>query len=318
MSSKLVKMSMVGVIILMSYIKIVSATVITVGQSGADYDNFDDALDAAVNNDTVQFIDSETYSTTNAPSKVLSGFTVESVIGERATLYFANATGYSGNNWGMLIDGSDFTLNNMVIKSDRKYAIYSGTELVNPIITNVYFVMTEVTSGPVGVVTADGMDISYCTFYGAGNTSVGGYGISWSADTTITVNHCSFDNHMTGIYNGSGNASTLSVSNSVFGNWYDSKWMGGFTIDAVTATATEDYNVSYGPRVFVRSGDLPKVTSGGHSVKAGTYDAVFTGNTLNGDWTVASGLYNAASDGTTIGAWQFVPEIPKGTIIIIE
>ena len=70
--------------------------------------------------------------------------------------------------------------------------------------------------------------------------------------------------------------------------------------------------------VFVKLTGAGTVTSGGHTVQATARNQVYAdaGDTSAGDWQSAAALYYAASDGTTIGAWQ-VPEPATMSLLVI-
>lgn len=293
-------------------------SVLTVGVAGM-YPNFDSAMATPPGyHDIIRFIDSETYVTTNAFYLSVEQLTIDTIEGEQATLYFTNTTGSAGQYYGLILDEDNITISNLNITAERSTIIAVGSGS-NATFRSVNFVNS---GGGTGTECQNGSSFAYCTFYGAAAADGGGYGISWSYGAAITVNHCSFDNLKAPIRSSDGDASTTAaVTNCAFGAWYDNKYSAGITIGGTPPTATEDYNASYGPRPFIRSGDLVKVTSGGHSINygysdpSGTYADVFAGSTSAGQWNVAKALYKAASDGTTIGAWQFVP---RGTMIVIK
>ena len=297
---------------------------LTVG-AGGNYAHFLDALAAATApNDTIRFLDSATYAVSNNPYLSIDGLTIMSEEGQRATLDF---TGPGGSYYGMIVDADHITVSNMIVRTSERSTLVALAGGTNSSFSHANFINT---GGGTGVESSKNGTFEYCTFYGAGAAWGGGAGISWSSGTAISVNHCSFDNLETGIYNPARDAATeLTLSNSAFGTWVDSRWRGGFTLngDPVPATVAEDYNASYGPRVFITGpsdgNDVSVTTSGGNSVHygygaGGSYSDVFTGATVNGDWTVASALYTAAGDGTTIGAWQFVATPVAGTLIMVH
>ena len=72
----------------------------------------------------------------------------------------------------------------------------------------------------------------------------------------------------------------------------------------IAGDLTEDYNIYYLQDAIAAVTGDGTVTSGGNTIKVGFYSDIFIGDTSTGDWTVASALGTAASDGTTIGAWQ--------------
>ena len=317
--SLVVKYVMSSIAVMISIVHIASAATNTVGKSGADYDNFYDAMTAAVDNDTVQFVDSEVYVETNHVYIDQANLTLESATGEKATVFFTNSV--SGVQvYGMRTHASHFTIRNMIIKSERTVALATGDSVLytNTTVKNVDFVLptSNTVKKPKAIYTCTGMNISYCTFYGVEPLLNKGYPIQMIADAAnVTVNHCSFDQCQIPIYTANAN-SHLSVYNSAFGQYKaGSSYDGGIRVQIASSTVFEDYNSAYGPKDLVHGDDVIMVTSGGHSIDADAYTDVFTGTTSNGDWIVHSDLHTAASDGTTIGAWQFVA---KGTIIIVQ
>lgn len=294
--------------------------VLTVG-SGGMYADLASALAAPPDcGDLIQFIDSATYDmTSEAPALNIDRLTIASAEGERATLDFTAA---GPSYYGLKMDADLLTVSNLNITTSVRTTLIQAAGGTNASFRNVSFVNT---GGGTGIETLDGTSFEYCTFHSASADWGGGFGISWSYGNAITVNHCSFNNCESGIKNPDGDASTtLVVSNSAFGQWTDSRWIGGFTIGGVACTATEDYNASYGPRPFIRGvddgNDVAKTTSGGHSIHygyPGSITDVFIGDTSAGNWKVPVALRTAASDGTAIGAWQPPPGI-IGSVLLLQ
>jgi len=294
-----------------------SGSILTVGASGT-YTTIADAWAAAASGDTIRFIDSGTYTssaTLNLNSK--SNLTVESASGQRATIDFAGGTA------GFYVNADGFTVQNLNLNTqgaaDSIITAASPPVGNSATITNINFTRSVGTTGygAHGLVqSADNMSISYSTFKGVGDdTNEGrGVGISWSVGTTLAVDHCSFDNFMIPINQGASSGTTdITVTNSAFGNWRPSGWAGGITTADSGATGAEDYNASYGPMPLLVGPGV--ITSGGHSFTVGSYSGIFAGDTSVGNWAVNPALYTAAGDGTTIGAWQAVPE-PTGLSLI--
>ncbi len=291
MSSKISKwvcLIVVGCIVSMS-----SASVLTVGKSGAMYTTLIDALDAANPSDTVQFIDSETYLITGASQSYDQGLIIESAPGQRATLNF------SGGGWtGLYLGATDMTVRNLNIESERDVAVWCGND--NPTIYDVS--VKNLVDDKVGIILQSGAIVSYSTFL---STSIFGGNALQTTGLNTTIDHCSFSSWTKGII-GSGDAD---VTNSVFGNM--NSW-GGAYCPLAYATGTEDYNAYSGCTLIA---DGTSITSGGNTIDLGA-TSVYAGDPAAGDWSVIPSLYSAASDGTTIGAWQ-APEPAMMTIMTV-
>ncbi len=280
--SRLVCLIVVGCIVSMS-----SAAVLTVGKSGATYTTLIDALDAANPNDTVQFIDSETYLIADVNQNYDQGLIIESAPGEKATLNF------SGGGWtGLYLGATDMTVRNLNIESDRSVAIWAGMD--NPTIDNVNITVTADDSK--GIVGETGLNVTSSTFIG---TSVyGGNAIQVIGEGTI--DHCSFYQWTSPIM-GDSSAVNADITNSVFGVWYNTT--GYAAISIKYGSGDEDYNAYGGVSSdYVLSGS--NVTIGVNTINLGAATSPFAGDPSTGDWSVIESLYTAASDGTTIGAWQ--------------
>lgn len=293
---------------------IASATVLTVG-AGGDYSDIDSALTASGAGDTIRFVDSAVYS----PASFLSitgknNLTIESAAGQRATISFTGASGH-----GIYLNSSGVTFKDLDMTTTRDGALMASNPATgtNATITGVNFSRTVGLGnyGSAGLVeTTDGMSISYSTFRGEGDMTINrGWGISWSGGTTVTVNHSSFDNLYLPINNPAGSGTTgITVTNSAFGRWHPAGWAGAIGLADGVPTVSENYNAAHGstydvsPMVYNPGG--ASVTSGANSFWVDNYGDLFVGDTAADNWEVAPALYTAASDGTTIGAWQAVPE----------
>ena len=289
------------------------ADTLTVG-AGGTYADLEAALAAAVADDTIQFLDSATYTMTNDLNIAgKPGLTIESAAGQRAVLNFTGDRGANNNNyWGMLY-GANQTIRDVDIHFGRFTALAGGG--TNTTIEGVNFVMTGCGTctgvGQTGMETVSGVNILYSTFYGTGATGGGGLGISLSGNNTnVLANHVSFDNLQTPIRNTNADA-FMTLQNSAVGAFHSASWSFVFllangTDPAPHSYASEDYNAVYGPNGLINPPELFKLTSGGNSIDAALYEDVFVGSTSNGDWRVAEPLIGAAGDSLSIGAWQTV------------
>ena len=303
------KQVLTGVAVLAFAIPLASASLLTVG-AGGTYADLEAALVAAVADDTIQFVDSATYTMANDLSLTSKpGLTIDSAPGQRATLNFTGGTGANnGNYWGMIY-GRNQTLRNIDIHFERSTALAAaGT---NTTIQGVNFVMTSPTLAQTGMETASDVSVLHSTFYGRFASGGGGIGISLSGNNTgVLADHVSFDNLQTPIRNTNPNA-FITLRNSAVGAFHSASWSFVFllangTDPAPHSFAAEDYNAVYGPNGLINPPELFKLTSGGNSIDAALYEDVFAGTTSNGDWRVADSLIGAASDLLAIGAWQTV------------
>lgn len=310
MACKMSSLLCAGIIGAASFTSIASAALLTVG-AGGDYSNISDAVTAAAGGDTIRFIDSATYSSGSLFLSSKHGLTIESAVGQRATINFSNGS------YGFYLNANNVTFKNLNLNTEStSTSIITAEASPNgsgAVITDVNFTRSVQLSNynvtPL-VQSAEGMQITYSTFRGSGASPTGlGVGLGWSIGTTVTVDHSSFDNFMIPINQGSSSGTTdLTITNSAFGGWYAAGWSGGISMADAGPTLSEDYNARYGPGVYIYNPGGATVTSGGNSFAVGTYAGIFAGDTSLGQWQVDPALYTAASDGTTIGAWQAVPE----------
>jgi hypothetical protein len=278
-----------------------SAVGFTVGQTGADYTDINVAIAAVTEtNTTIRFIDSATYEMNQLDiiAAKYEGLTIESAEGQKATISFSGA-----GNFCTIFGQPNQTLQNVkIVNNDRNVGVlaYGATDFV---VKNVDFV-NNVANGYL-LDAGNGAEISYSTFYGPNNTTTGGKGISVNqpVDATVSVDHCSFDNFgFAPIHNGAG--AILDVTNSSFGDFYSvSVYRKAIYI---AGQLTEDYNRYYVDTAiaYPEGEDYSKITFGINTAKTDFRTDIFIGDTSAGDWEAPSTLYTAASDGTTIGAWQ--------------
>jgi hypothetical protein len=293
------------------------ATVLTVG-SGGDYSDIGTAWAAATGGDTIRFVDSATYSSGTLFLASKPGLTIESAPGQRATISFSSAS------WGFYLNANNVTFRDLNLNTEGENSIITAEASPNgsgAVVTGVNFTRSvQLPNYSVAqlVQSAEGMQITYSTFRGSGSSPIGlGVGLGWSLGTTVTVDHSSFDNFMIPINQGSSSGTTdLTITNSAFGIWYDAGWSGGISMADAGPTLSEDYNARYGPGVYIYNPGGASVTSGGNSFAVGTYAGIFAGDTSLGQWQVDPALYTAASDGTTIGAWQ-VPEPSTFSLVML-
>lgn len=288
---------------------IANAAVLTVGASG-DYSSIADAWAAAGASDTIQFVDSAAYSSGTLFFSGKAGLTIESAPGQRATINF------TGTDLGFYLNANNATFRNLNLTTNSGIGSIVTAESspsgAGATINNVSFTRTTETPdyGLAGLVqSAEGMEITYSTFRGSGSSPIKlGVGLSWSIGTTVTVDHSSFDNFMIPINQGASTGTTdLTITNSAFGGWHGAGWAGGISLGDSGSTLQENFNAAYGPSVFIYNPAGAIVTSGGDSFTVDSYSKIFAGSTGLGEWQVHPDLYYAASDGTTIGAWQ-IPE----------
>lgn len=283
-----------------------SAAVHTVG-AGGTFSNIGDAWAAAGGGDTIQFVDSAVYSSGTLFLSSKPNLTIESAPGQRATINFSAAS------LGFYLNANNVTFRDLNLNHEGFNSIITAEAAPNgagAVIDGVNFtraVELPAYSMSSLVQSAEGMQIIYSTFRGSGASPVGlGVGLGWSIGTSVTVDHSSFDNFMIPINQGASSGTTnLNITNSAFGIWYNAGWSGGITTGDAGATGSQNYNASYGPNPLLIGPGV--ITSGGNSFTVGSYSEIFAGDTSLGEWQVHPSLYFAASDGTTIGAWQ-IPE----------
>ena len=294
-----------------------SAVTITVGASGADYTDFATAISAvSTTGTTIQFIDSGSYGIVTAPSLTAvkyEGLTIESAVGQKATITLDGAGGF-----GFLYGKPNMTLQNVkVVNNGRDAGILGDGNATGMVVKDVDFVCSIEGANNYLLGAAPGMEVSYSTFYGfaPGSTGAAGISVYLTAAATIDIDHCSFDNlGFAPIRNGAG--AIMTVTNSLFGNYRQ-----GSTYRKaiyVAGTLTEDYNAYYEELALAwhESAGGYNLPDGPNTMNLVGYTDIFAGTPSTGDWEAAAPLHYAASDGTTIGAWQ-IPEPATMSLLII-
>lgn len=292
-----------------------AAGVLTVGQSGADYTNLASAVAAVTEtNSTIRFIDSATYNESSLiaiTSSLHDGLTIESAVGQKATVNFTDAGSYC-----MSITRPNITIQNVGIVNNARSVGVQAYSAATMTVTNVNFVCAFESATSYLLGPGANADISYSTFRGfaPGSTGAAGIYVSFPAEETpVTVDHCSFDSlGFAPIHDYRGG--TITVTNSLFGNFRN-----GSTYRRaiyVAGVLSEDYNVYYEENALAWDEAGYALTDGPHTMKVAGYSDTFVGDTAAGNWEAAAPLYYAASDGTTIGAWQ-VPEPATMTLLVI-